>query len=95
MPEPLHAALSALAGGGLSDRAHALTARASMDRLESGAVTLVLDERERERETVNALRASTGGPDDNRAQAGHLIVQPRSSQAKDAVTATTSTERHG
>lgn len=95
LPEPLAAALSALAGGGLSDSAVALTARPPGDRrVESNAVTLILAERERE--TVNALtNLGSGGPDDNDAQAGHLIVQPRSSQAKDAATETTSTAPHG
>lgn len=58
-------------------------------------VNLVVPERERERETVNALRASPGGPDDNWAQAGHLIVQHQSSPVMDADTATTLTERRG
>jgi hypothetical protein len=33
-------------------------------------------EREREREIVNALDSMQGGPDDNSAQAGHLIAEP-------------------
>jgi site-specific DNA-cytosine methylase len=50
---------------------------------------------EREREIVTALRASTGGPDDNRAQGGHLIVQHQSSPANEGATATMWTEQHG
>lgn len=91
LPPPLQRALSELAGGGLSDRSVALAARPPGDRrVESDGVTLIL-----ERETVNALRASQGGPDDNREQAGHLIVQPQSSPAKDAATETMWTARHG
>lgn len=92
MPEPLHAALSALSGGGLTDLSPALMAKAQRNHPDEEAFVI---ERERERETVNALRASQGGPDDNRAQAGHLIVQTLSSPVKDAATETTWTERHG
>lgn len=61
-------------------------------RRKEDDVNLVI---ERERETVNALRASLGGPDDNQAQAGHLIVQPPSSPENTADTETTWMGRHG
>lgn len=49
---------------------------------------------ERER-AVNALTGKTGGPDDNDAQAGHLIAQPRSSRINRAGIETMWTEEHG
>lgn len=88
LPQVLADALTLLAGGGLSDRAASLN---TGTRLDLDTETFVL----RERERVNALTSSQGGPDDNDAQAGHLIVQPLCSQARDAATATTWTEQHG
>jgi hypothetical protein len=66
LPPALAQALLNLAGGGVS---RALTT--SNERLDGDTESFVV----REREIVSALDTMQGGPDDNSAQAGHLIPE--------------------